>query len=205
MRSFPRQQSNRVRRFSRSIKTRAWIISSNRLARVADAAGSAEPFTMRTNPTDGTYRVKTNVLQIWNDTTELYHPFFCDGHDVVSVYGAGDASAADADADMTASPVDGTYRVKNKNLQAWNEITELYHEFYPYGPNGGIVTIWGDGDSSPADPDEAINGNDPDADFRVINNGTTLQKWNPYTEQYHTLTLTGANAAIREAWGIGED
>jgi hypothetical protein len=158
---------------------------------------------MRTNPVDGAYRVKGNALQLWNETTEAQHGFFPDGPEgaVRSGFTNGDVSAADADANMTTSWLNGSWRVKDKAIQFWNATTAMHHAIFPDGPADAPRTTWGPGDNSASDPDTNMYVNDPDALYRVVNGYIEIK--NPTALQFHALWLEGLNGAVREVWSVG--
>jgi hypothetical protein len=66
---------------------------------------------------------------------------------------AGEADPAPAEpqypapsALMLKNPPGGNYRFKDGNIQLWNPVTEKWHTFFPHGPEGSVVSAWGEGE-----------------------------------------------------------
>lgn len=149
-----------------------------------------------TNPAGGSYRVKGTTFEIFNADTGKWHAMFLVGANGEQrpVFGAGDATAADADAAMMSATGGASWRCPSGLFELFDGDTAKYHALWVVGAAGEerLMALNSDAGAAGSSVAMGLSG----TNYRV--SGGLWQFKNMDTGLYHTLKAIGAEGEVRE-------
>lgn len=159
----------------------------------------------RLTPTNGSYRLKGYIFELWNPTTSKWHAIYPFGPDgaVHTAWGAGEITADDADGDAPAYNASGSYRYLSPNFELYNPTTAKFHVPSIDGGAGAEYLTWGDSDATANPAGSAFSSAPTGANFRVTALGI-FQLTHRSSGLFHTIYGFGAEGAVQTAIAAGE-